>query len=309
MPQPVNRDAATLRWGIVTTVKAPLLQIARFSAYHLDLGVHRMHIHLDTPDPAIAARLAHPRIQFIQCDATYWQDRPDRTTSTHQMRQIYNASRVYRATSLDWLAHIDVDEFILAPGPLPDLLARVSADDTHVNLSPVEMMDTQGDPHHFKRYARASKRRVIYPTFGEYIKGGFLSTTSPKVFARTGLQNVSLGIHALRHFGNKVWSGASLPGLELGHAHAPDFETFRRHMTYRLDKGSYHNRKGKMNPIGLLIRTLLEDPDPDALRALHRELSSPTPDRLERLNDAGLLRTETLNLDAKVAQHFGTLEG
>ena len=309
VPQPVNRDPDSLRWGVVTTVKAPLIQIARFAAHHLELGAHRIDIHLDVPDTGIAARLAHPRVRFTQCDADYWAGRPERTTATHQMRQIYNATRVYRASDLDWLAHIDVDEMLLPPAPVPDLLSSVSATDTHVDLMPVEMMDSGGrDPHHFKRYAKGSKRRAIYPTFGEYIKGGFLSTDSPKVFARTGLEDVRLGIHALRYFGDKLWSGRRLPGFELGHAHAPDYDTFVRHMTYRLEKGSYHNRKGKPNPIGLLIRTLQEDEDPTALRALHEELCAPTPERLDLLREAGLLRSETLNLDAKVARHFGPLQ-
>ena len=307
MPQPVIRDPARLRWGIVSTVKAPVDQIARFLAFHLDLGAHRIDIHLDVPDPDIAARLRHPRVQITQCDAAYWQGRPDRTTATHQMRQIYNATRIYRTTDLDWLAHIDVDEFMLAPGPIADLLAQVAPDDTHIDLTPVEMMDTDGDPHHFKRYAKGSKRRAVYPTFGEFIKGGFLSTDSPKVFARTGLADVRLGIHALRHFGDKMWSGRPIPGFELGHAHAPDFDTFSRHVAYRLAKGSYHDRKGKPNPIGLLIRTLQEDEDPNALRALHHELCAPTPDRIKRLGEMDLLRTETLDLDAKVARHFGAV--
>lgn len=224
------------------------------------------------------------------------------------MRQMFNASRIYRDTDLDWLAHIDVDEYILTPAPLSNLLAEVSAGDSHVELTPVEMMDTDSDPRHFKRFAKGSKRRAIYPTFGEYVKGGFLSTESPKIMARTGIEHARLGIHALRYFGEKVWTGAPLPGVELGHAHAPDFETFSRHVAYRLDKGSYHNRKGKMNPIGLLIRTLMEDDDPNALRALHDELCAPTPDRLSLLDNAGLLRSETLDLDTKVARHFGALE-
>lgn len=308
MPQPVNRDPDSLRWGIVTTAKAPLDQIARFAAFHLDLGAHRIDIHLDVPDPDIPRRLDHPRLHFTQCDDAYWQGKPDRAHATHQMRQIFNATRVYRHSGLDWLAHIDIDEFILTPAPLPQLLADVPAAHSHVELTPVEMMDCAEDPRHFKRYADKGARRTIYPTYGAYVRGGFLSTESPKLFARTGLHDIRLGIHALRLFGDKAGTGAPLPGLELGHAHAPDFATFSRHMTYRLDKGSYHNRKGHMNKIGLLIRTLQED-GPAALRTLHSELCAPTPERLALLQDAGLLRTETLDLAAKLARHFGRMEG
>ena len=309
VPQPVQTDPAQLRWGIVSTVKAPLHRVAQFIAFHLDLGAHRVHIHLDVPDQALADRLSHPKVRFIQCDDAYWDGKPNRARSTHQMRQVYNATRVYRMTQLDWLAHIDVDEFILSPKPMPELLARVDVDASHVALKPVEMMDSTGDPHHFKRSASSSQRGQIYPTFGDHVPGGFIGTRSPKIIARRGLAEVRLGIHALRHFADVVPGAASLPGVELGHAHAPDFDTFKRHMTYRLAKGSYHDRNGEANRRGHLIRMLMEDPDPDALRMFHTELCVPTDKRLALLAAHDLLRSETLDLDAKVARFFGRIEG
>lgn len=298
-------DPDALRWGIVSTVKAPIAQIARFAAYHLDLGAHRMIIHLDVPDPSIAARLAHKRLQFVQCDATYWAGRPERTKATHQMRQLYNASRVYRSTRLDWLAHIDVDEFLLPPAPVRAVLAAVPETATHIDMLPVEMMATTGDPHHFKRITNKKLRRIIFPEFGEFAPAGFIGTESPKCFARTGLKDVRIGIHALLRKGEKLRSGVEIAGFDLGHAHAPDYDTFRRHMKYRLEKGSYHDRKGKPNKRGVLIRVLMDDDDPTALRRFYDELCAPTPKRLDLLRTYEMLRTETLHLEAKVIRHFG----
>lgn len=309
VPQPVQTDPAALRWGIVSTVKAPLRKVAEFVAFHLDLGAHRIHVHLDVPDPALAERLAHPKVRFIQCDDAYWDGKPNRARSTHQMRQIFNATRVYRMTQLDWLAHIDVDEYILTPTAIPELLAAVDAHTTHVALKPVELMDCSGDPHHFKRSASGKQRVQVYPIFGDHIPGGFIGTRSPKIIARRGLPDVRLGIHALRHYAKVVPGAASLPGVELGHAHAPDFDTFKRHMAYRLSKGSYQDRDGEMNRKGHLIRTLMDDPEPDALRKFHTELCAPTDERLALLSEYDLLRSETLNLDAKVARFFGQIEG
>lgn len=309
VPQPVQSDPGKLRWGIVSTVKAPLRKVAEFVAYHLDLGAHRIHIHLDVPDPALAERLSHPRVRFTQCDETYWAGKPERARSTHQMRQAFNATRVYRIIQLDWLAHIDVDEFILTRSPMPDLLAAVDPGRAHVAMQPVEMMDSPGDLHHFKRYASAEERAILYPQFGPYIRGGFIGTASPKVIARRGLADIRFGIHALRLHGDIVPGAASLPGVELGHAHAPDFDTFRRHMAYRLEKGSYHDRTDQPNPKGHLIRSLMADPDPNALRAFHTELCVATPERLDLLAAHDMLRTERLDLDAKVARFFGKLEG
>ena len=81
------------------------------------------------------------------------------------------------------------------------------------------------------------------------------------------------------------------------------------HMAYRLDKGSYHDRNNQPNPKGHLIRALMDDPDPNALRAFHTELCVPSPERLDLLAAHDMLRTERLDLDAKVARFFGKLEG
>lgn len=309
VPQPVETRPEQLRWGIVSTVKAPLRKVAEFIAFHLDLGAHRVHIHLDVPDPDLAERLAHPKVRFIQCDDAYWHGKPNRARSTHQMRQVFNATRVYRMTKLDWLAHIDVDEFILTPQPMPELLAQVDPHASHIALQPVEMMDCASDPYHFKRFAPSAIRHLIYPTFGEHIAGGFISTRSPKIIARPGLQDVRLGIHALRHFADVVGGTARLPGVELGHAHAPDFDTFERHMAFRLAKGSYQDRDDRVNRKGRLIRMLMDDPDPDALRLFHTEMCVPTQTRLDLLAAHDMLRTERLDLDAKVVRFFGKLEG
>lgn len=309
VPQPVQTDPAQLRWGIVSTQRGPIRQIANFIAYHLDLGAHRIHIHLDEPDPALAERLAHPRVRFVQCDAAYWQGKPNRARATHQMRQVFNASRSYRMTKLDWLAHIDVDEFLLPPAPLSDLLAQADPNAPFVSIIPSEMMDSTGEPHHFKRPCHGTVKRRIYPIHGEHVPGGFISTQSPKLIARTGLADVRQGIHALRVEGRIVRGGTTIDGLDLGHAHAPDFATFQRHMAYRLEKGSYHDRKGHLNPLGHLIRALVDDPDPGALRAFHSEMCVATPERLDLLAAHDMLITRRLDLDEKVARFFGTLEG
>ncbi|MEO0381205.1 MAG: hypothetical protein AAF252_13125, partial [Pseudomonadota bacterium] len=111
-----------------------------------------------------------------------------------------------------------------------------------------------------------------------------------------------------RQNGRVVRGGAQIDGLDLGHAHAPNFETFQRHMAYRLDKGSYHDRKGKLNRLGHLIRALMDDPDPEALRDFHREMCSSAPERLDLMAAHDMLITRHLELDAKVARYFGKLE-
>lgn len=309
VPQPVQTDPAKLRWGIVSTVKAPLRKIAEFAAYHLALGAHRIHLHLDSPDPHVAQRLAHPRLRFYQCDESYWQGAPKPAREGHQMRQAYNATRIYRISKLDWLAHIDVDEFLLPHAPMSQVLAEVSAQTTHLQVHHIEMMAGDGDPFYFKRRGSVKKLQKIFPTFGEHVEGGFISTLSPKVIARTGLSGIRLGIHALIHHGETVTSGAPTKAIDLGHAHAPDWETFKAHIDYRLTFGSYRHRKNRFNALGGLIEALSNDPDPNALRAFHTELCVPTPERLDLLAAHDMLVKWELNLTEKVKRFFGDLEG
>ncbi|MEO0401843.1 MAG: glycosyltransferase family 2 protein [Pseudomonadota bacterium] len=292
----------------MSTIKAPLAQVARFLAHYIDLGAHRIQVHLDDPNPALAERLSHPKVRFYQCDDAYWEGRPNRARASHQMRQAFNATRVYRFTQLDWLAHFDVDEYLLPPAPLNTLLAPVDPSASHVTLPLVELMDSPGEPRHFKRAGSPDAIAQIYPTYGPHVPGGFISTLSPKIIARTGIPDVRLGIHALRRGQQIVRGGTVVPGLHLGHAHAPDFETFQRHMAYRLDKGSYHDRKGHANPLGHLIRVLMDDPNPHALRDFHTEMCVASPERLDLLAAHDMLVTARLDLDAKVTRIFGKLE-
>mgnify|MGYP003632974540 CR=1 FL=1 len=170
-------DPDALRWGTVSTIKAPVQQIARFIAYHLDAGAAQMDIFLDVPDATIAQQLQHPQVRFHQCDDAFWADKPAKARESHQLRQASNATQAYKASELDWLAHIDVDEYILTDQPLAQHLSRVPADMAFARMQPVELMasdDPWTGPAYFKRTRKAAKRKTadlidIYPTFGAYV--------------------------------------------------------------------------------------------------------------------------------------------
>ena len=107
-----------LRWGVAATVKAPVRTIADWAAYHLGLGAHRVIVYLDDANPAALDILgAHPKLRVIPADAANW--RGPRRPVKHQARQSANIRHAYRHKSrdLDWLAHIDVDEFLMPLSP------------------------------------------------------------------------------------------------------------------------------------------------------------------------------------------------
>lgn len=307
-------DAETLRWGLVSTIKAPLDRIARFAAYHLDLGVHALHIYLDEPDEAAARYLTQdPRVTVQQCDASYWERSGKNRFEAHQLRQAYNATRTLRATTdLDWLGHIDVDEFILADRPVPQILASVPPGTAITRMPPAEALaPTEGTPRHFKlthNQAGVKKAQLqdIYPTFGLHLYGGFLSHTSGKVFARTGIPDTRLGIHTLKHGGEDATNRFKPAGLFLAHLHAPSWRHFRNHLEFRQEKGSYRARADRPE-LGQaeLLRFLAEDGE-DALRAFFDEVCADTPALRAALDSRNMLLTRDLDLDGAVRRIFGS---
>lgn len=312
---PVQTDATKLRWGIVTTIKAPQLNIARFLAWHLDAGAADILVHLDQPDDDLAKNLAHPKVRFVQCDDAYWAHAPEKARETHQLRQAYNATRGYNRSDLDWLAHIDVDEFLLTELALADHLANAPVDAAFVRLAPVEMLaspDPWSGTAYFKRTRKHAKRkkdalRSIYPTFGEYVPEGFISYTGGKNIARVGLPNVRFGIHALLHKGAKITNGPLLEDAVIGHAHAPDWDTFQRHFEFRMVKGSYRKNSNKNMSLTDIFGVIIEDQDVAGLRAFYDEMCVASPERLDLLAAHDMLLTWRMDLDQRVARHFRPL--
>ena len=310
---PVPREASgRRRWGVVATVKAPLAQIARFAAWHLRAGAERVTLYLDAPEAAQVAWLsARPGVEVVPCDAAYWEGHGKRPKA-HQQRQMRNATHCYEGTDLDWLAHIDVDEFLLAPEPLGDILSRIPSDIALARLAPVEQLAGTDAEALFKTTARRAGHgsavlEEVYPTFGMHLRGGFISHLEGKVIARTGLPRCRLGIHALLWKRQAAENAAELTLCHLAHAHAPDWESFVRHLDFRLDRGSYRKQEDARFRLNELFSYLRKSEGEDGLRLFFEEVCTATPDLVARLEARDMLVRWTLDLDAAVEEVFGGL--
>jgi hypothetical protein len=303
-------------WGVSATVKAPVAEILHWAAYHLEAGAHRMHIYLDdNNEDALNALKSNPKVRVTLCDDAYWKNRKGTRPLTHQVRQTANATHAYRRSpEVDWLIHIDVDEFLVADQPISTTLAELPPSTPAVRIRPMEQLS--GTPHLFKAFVPNGPDRTpivadLYPTYGAYLKGGFLSHVAGKVFVRTGKEQVHVRIHNVFQAGEMIPTAEREPHIDLAHAHAKTWEIWLAAYRYRLTNGSYRSELGPNKPYekgGLSMHDLfrmIEAENAEAgLRAFFDEVCADTPALRGRLQKHGLLREAHLTVNAQMDTFF-----
>lgn len=309
-----GQDMAT--WGLSATIKAPRDEVLAFAAHHLDLGAHRLYIYLDAPDPETFQLLkGHPKIRVTSCDDAHWQKLTGKRPVKHQVRQTANATHAYgRRAEVDWLIHMDVDEFLWPTRPLSELLDDLPADVLCARVRPIEAIS--GDGTLFKGFIPPGPEREaiverLYPRFGRYLKGGFLSHVAGKLFVRTGLGPLTVKIHNVFRGDDMNPGETELKAVELCHCHAKSWEDWIAAFRYRHEKGSYRPDLAPTRPRergGLTLHELFARIEADngeaGLRAFYEEVCADTPRLRAALGREGLLRTCDLRLAEKRQRHF-----
>ncbi len=310
------------KWGIVSTIKADAESILNFAAYHLDLGAHRLHLYLDAENPDVYPHLkAHPKIRVTTCDERYWKQHRTARPKMHQPRQTMNATHAYGRIQTDWIAHIDVDEFLwphVAPQDqsraITETLAALPADTDVLRMRPLEAL--AGHTDHYKAMVpsgaeREHEVRAIYPEFGVFLKGGFLSHTAGKLFARTGLTDIQYRIHNLFQHGEKNTREEEQAGLQICHRHATSWDDWQGSYRFRLERGSYRPGLGAGFPASLggmnkheLLTMIEQEHGRDGLRRFFGEINAEVPDVYDALRLRGMIHHCPLDLAAKRRQHF-----
>ncbi|MEQ9693624.1 glycosyltransferase family 2 protein [Shimia sp. SDUM112013] len=314
-----------MRWGVVATIKAPVADVLNFVAHHLEIGADHLFIYLDDDNPEAQAALdAHPQVSVTRTDTPYWKAGGKHRPAKHQARQTRNATHAYTqatTTNLDWLMHMDVDEFLWAERPLSDLLAALPAKAEAARVRPIEALSPPDGPSaggvtHFKGFVPAHGKRqeisqALFPTFGNYVKGGFLSHVQGKVFVRTGMSDIEIRIHNAFKNGIELSETVEFSGVDLCHLHVRDWDSWQAHYRYRHNRGSY---RSELKPAiatdhgGLTLHQLFAmleaENGKNGLRAFFDEVCVARPDLLQALEARGLLRSYALDLEEKRARHF-----
>ncbi|WP_103259050.1 glycosyltransferase family 2 protein [Tabrizicola aquatica] len=292
-----------VKWGVVATVKAPEEQVLAFIAHHLALGAAHVWIYFDDPADPAHARVSRLRnVTARRCTGWYWAIRGGRHEKLHN-RQITNAIHAQRKCKLDWLAHIDSDEFLYAPRPIAELLAEVPSDVPNVLMDAFEAMhdpDLPDDIFTARQFrgplgpAHPALHAAIFGPVADVVAKGNLGHTIGKSFCRIGVPGVRLGLH-------EVFTGRTPlvrpfhPSLRVLHFHAHDPVEWRRLLPHRLTGGAYHYDAENH------LRSHLKGASDAVIADFYRHTMITTPEKAALLEANGLLITTNLGLRAKVA--------
>ncbi len=293
-----------MRWGIVTTLAAPEAEVLAFVAHHLNLGAAQIWLCFDDPDDPAAQRVAHhPQVTVLRCDGAHWTrlgiTRPER----HQNRQTANAQAVLRDCGLDWLAHIDVDEFLTADAPIATTLSAIPRHRPFVRAKAWEALHSPGLPDDIftatafraplNAESHAAHRAAIFGPYAPLLPTGCMSHAVGKCFFRPDVPGLQAWLHGASKGGEKLPPGPPLPGVALLHFHSQDPAAWKGRLPFRLDRGAY-----MLKPeLALFLKTA----DAAEVDAFYRRCLTATPEALTYLRQHRLVREVTLNLRTKVA--------
>ncbi len=196
--------------------------LAAHLTYHRALGVERAYVFLDRcSDGSGDIARAFDWVTVIARD----RDPDDRFMSAHQVKCINEGLALARADGINWLMHIDPDEFacgderpmwlrpllnrqvqkplrLLALGNLPAMLARVADATEQVILQPKDVIPTPQPGHppfwqlRYFQHRGEIRQKLLDPTTGEVVKlGRRLGHYKGKSIVRTSADVEAISAH------------------------------------------------------------------------------------------------------------------
>ena len=315
------------RWGIVATVKANRRELGNFLAHHLDLGASEIHIFLDNDNPRLLDTFnTTDRVYLHKTLDGFWDNIKGYRPKKHQTRQAWAANWLYHQNpDLDWLTHIDVDEFLYSETEISTVLKQLPNSVKIAQAYASEALAREGksklDPkltyakaHNTIRPKDSTLFDALYPTYWRYLRGGFLSHKEGKYFVRLGHQDFKLDLHSISC--NNTWlkKDHTLEEFDLIHFHTPSRARWKQRFNYRLERGSYRPEipdRGSIDHLSLshhdFFKGLVAEGGEQALDHFFTEVCTTRPDLIDGLEQHGLLKTYALALDEKRHRHFPSL--
>lgn len=301
----------------MTTSNAPTERVLEFCAYHLDLGAHRIYVYLDTQNPELYDALRrHPKTRPIQADRAYWQRRGSYPPS-HRNRQIRNLRNTYvsKRRQVDWLFHLDVDEFLWPRTTIHDAITALPRQVTCATVPVIENLvplDQHAPIDAFRApLPNGMRGDAIYGPLGAQIISGFWGHEQGKPLFEHGHPDIKPAIHAVAVDGVSSFD-YTCPDIHLCHIHARSAEEFVAHMAHRHAKGSYRadlsdrvEIAGQRFNMHRYLAAMYEAGGQDAWKEAFLTLSLATPEKCAALKEHGLYFHCPLELEEKRHRYFG----
>ncbi|SFR20365.1 glycosyltransferase family 2 protein [Poseidonocella sedimentorum] len=299
----------TASWRVGAILNEPLAATLRFAAWYLDQGAAGLTLLFDNPrDPAIGVLSAHPGIVCVRCDAAFWEGLGLSPAARFTRRQNAGLTWVYRQTREDWLLNLDADEFLYVNhGTIGTLLAAQPADLPAVRVMTAEAVlpEVKARDTLFRLPMERDIARRIYQEdtalFGPK-RMGLVGHAGGKSAIRSGQPGVRLRQHwAHGGDGEKLAERVLGPqsGAHLLHLNAPDFDSWRDKLDWRL------SARGFTGPLAKRLHEARGGAEPEAaLRAIFTSLYGVSEARFARMCEAGVGMALDLDLDARVARQI-----
>lgn len=306
-----------LTWGTVTTTNAPTDRVLEFCAHHLDLGAHRVYVYLDNENEELYGHLRrHPKTRPIKADLSYWQRRGV-IPPNHRSRQMRNLRNTYfsKRQQVDWLFHLDVDEFLWPRTTVYDAIRALPKGITCTTIPVIENLvpNDPADPiEEFRApLPKGLRGDAIYGPLGGQIISGLWGHEQGKPLFEHGHQDVVTTIHTAQINGVSSFDH-TCPDIHLCHIHARSADEFVAHMAFRHAQGSYRSEllarvdiAGERVNMHSYLSALYDAGGPEAWRAAFLALSQATPHKRAALEQHGLYFHCPLELEEKRQRYFG----
>lgn len=301
-PRHIKRDPKEISWGVAATLNEDMDKAVYFAAHHLDLGADLVVLYADNPADAPLELAKHPKIKLMICDDSVISDEQRANMKSRNMRKVFYFNKARRTSPLDWIAMLDVDEYLAPERDITEILAQVPADAAFLNIPVVEKLAGAKNlfrPPMSKLEMDPNQKADLYPVFGDYVPDMMLGRSEPRIFVRSRLKNIRVTNFMVKYERKIATNGFTPPDMVIAHCHTDNFDAFMQALPRRIDQGYASAPDGHPN-----VKTALEALDykenTDELQLFFNEVCTARADLIKAFSDHDALYQIDLDLDAKV---------
>lgn len=306
----INKSKTTMKIATVTTLRASSEDTISFVHYHLNIGVDHIYLFFDNPnDPVIPILSAYADVSSIPCTTAHWDTLGGAANNNIERRQTLNADLALqwaKDLSIDWIAHIDIDELIYSKQlKIKDILALLHQNIDYLLLPPLEAIPLKMEcinPYkelrYFKTLIREKKKLASLPHketilySGEYFRGHL----GGKSITRISSNIHSLNIHKPSCRSGEALTEQSHKDAFLLHYDCYNYENWFTKWKRRYDgTARFSGRENRNNQFGEFYR-ILEGDSKQTLEALYRKMYLIPLEIIQEL----LNRKAVIKIDIKI---------